>query len=66
MSSHSADFSSTVKPTVSEFLENVQDVRRGRLAAIVLYHMTDYLALEGYMGRDRKVMTERLDNLREY
>lgn len=66
MPSHAADFfASTVKPTVSEFLENVRDIRRGRLAAIVLYHMADYWALEGYTGQDRKIMDERLDKLRE-
>lgn len=66
MSSETADFfTSTVKPTVSEFLTNVRDIRRGRLAAIVLYHMADYLALDGYTGQDRKVMDERLKSLRE-
>lgn len=66
MTSYAADFfASTVKPTVSEFFTNVRDIRRGRLAAIVLYHMADYLALEGYTGQDKKVMNERLGNLRE-
>ena len=66
MSSQAADFfASTVKPTVTEYLDNARDIRRGRLAAIVLYHMADYLALEGYTGRDRKIMNKRLDNLRE-
>lgn len=66
MSSQAADFfTSTIKPTVAEFLANVWDIRRGRLAAIVLYHMADYLALEGYTGQDRKAMNERLDRLRE-
>jgi hypothetical protein len=35
-------FHSTVKPTVEEFLKQENDIRRGRLAAIVLYHMADY------------------------
>lgn len=39
-------FTSTVKPTAEEFLNNIRDIRRGRLAAIVLYHMSDYWALE--------------------
>ena len=66
MSSQAADFfASTVKPTVAEFLANVRDIRRGRLAAIVLYHMADYLALEGYTVQDRKVRRERLDKLHE-
>lgn len=38
-------FEVTVKPTVQEFLSNTHDVRRGRLAAIVLYHIWDYLKL---------------------
>ena len=47
MASEAADFfASIVEPTVSEFLDNLQDVRRGRIAAIVLCHMADYLALE--------------------
>ena len=45
--SNAADFlASTVKPTVDEFLASPHDVRRARLAAIVLYHMADYVALE--------------------
>ena len=35
-------FTSTVKPTVDEFFGDIKDVRRARLAAIVLYHMADY------------------------
>ncbi|MGH7055924.1 MAG: hypothetical protein ACREFA_19160, partial [Stellaceae bacterium] len=35
-------FISTVKPTVSEFLNDPYDIRLGRLAAIVLNHMADY------------------------
>jgi hypothetical protein len=35
-------FTSTVKPTADEFLSDTRDIRRGRLAAIVLYHMADY------------------------
>lgn len=41
--SRAADyFYSTAKPTVDEFLNDFRSVRRGRLAAIVLYHMADY------------------------
>jgi hypothetical protein len=65
MTSAADFFTSTVKPTVSEFLTNVRDIRRGRLAAIVLYHMADYIALEGYTGQDRKIMNDRLDTLRK-
>lgn len=65
MTSEAADFFAwTVKPTVSEFLANPRDIRRGRLAAIVLYHMADYLALDGYMGEDRKEMDTRLNIVR--
>jgi hypothetical protein len=39
-------FTSTVKPTAGEFLSAIRDVRRGRLAAIVLYHMADYWFIE--------------------
>lgn len=61
-----ADFyASTVEPTVAEFLADVQNARRARLAAIVLYHMADYVALEGYTGQDRKFMNERIDSVRE-
>lgn len=35
-------FTWTVKPTVDEFLNDTYDIRRGRLAAIVLFHMADY------------------------
>ncbi|MGN8160115.1 hypothetical protein ACS8Y6_04270 [Salinisphaera sp. RV14] len=64
MSSRAADFfASTVQPTVTEFLTDVGNTRRGRLAAIVLYHMADYLALAGYKGEDRTVMRDRLDRL---
>jgi len=35
-------FRSTAKPTVDEFFRDVLDIRRGRLAAIVLFHMADY------------------------
>src|SRR5262249_37499326 len=39
-------FASVVTPTVSEFFCNPTDIRRGRLAAIVLYHMADYWFVE--------------------
>jgi hypothetical protein len=35
-------YEDTVKPTVDEFLINKTDLRKGRLAAIVLDHMRDY------------------------
>jgi hypothetical protein len=39
-------FTTIVRPTAKEFLSDVRDVRRGFLAAIVLYHMADYLDWE--------------------
>lgn len=39
-------FNATVKPTVDEFFQSPLDIRRGRLAAIVLYHMADYWLIE--------------------
>lgn len=51
MASEAADFVAwTVKPTESEFLSNPRNIRFGQLAAMVLNHMVDYLALEGYVG----------------
>ena len=35
-------FKETVEQTVDEYLARPQDIRRGRLAAIVLNHMVDY------------------------
>ncbi len=66
MASEAADFFTwTVKPTVSEFLVNPRDIRRGRLAAIVLNHMADYLALEGYVGHERCEMDSGVKAVRE-
>jgi hypothetical protein len=39
-------FISTVKPTADEFLSDLKNIRRGRLAAIVLDHMAEYWQLE--------------------
>lgn len=36
----------TVKPTVAEFMANRCDLRKGRLAAIVLDHVRDYRAVQ--------------------
>lgn len=55
-------FLTTVKPTAEEFLRDFRSIRRGRLAAIVLYHMADHAALEGYSGIEMK---KRLDALHE-
>jgi hypothetical protein len=58
-------FSGTVKPTVDEFLSDPTSSRRGRLAALVLYHMADYWALENYVGDDRDAMTDLLSDTRK-
>ncbi|MFZ2265997.1 MAG: hypothetical protein WAV95_00310 [Azonexus sp.] len=66
MISEAADFfASTVKPTVDEFFYDPRDVRRGRLAALVLYHMAEHLALDGHTGRDKKEMDRKGDAIRE-
>jgi hypothetical protein len=57
MPTKAADFfTSIVRPTVDEFLCDTTDIRRGRLAAIVLYHMKDYWQLE-------HTTTELMNNL---
>ncbi len=45
-------FTSTTEPTVTEFLDDIGSVRRGRLAAIVLYHVLDYVQLENGIKRE--------------
>jgi hypothetical protein len=45
-------FTSTTEPTVTEFLDDIGSVRRGRLAAIVLYHVFDYFQLENGIKRE--------------
>ncbi len=66
MTSEAAEFFNwVVKPTVSEFLSSPQDIRRGRLAAIVLNHMADYLALNGYEGHKRSEMDRLVKAVRE-
>lgn len=66
MASEAANFFTwIVRPTVSEFLANPRDIRRGRLAAIVLNHMVDYLALDEYVGSERGEMDSRVRIVRE-
>jgi hypothetical protein len=57
-------FSSTVRPTVDEFLSDKYNIRRGRLAAIVLYHMADYWDQEhspnkGSLGKLRQSLINK-------
>lgn len=54
----------TVEPTVAEFENAPYDIRRGRLAAIVLYHMADHVALDGFASRDRKLMDQEIEAAR--
>ena len=63
--SETADFlAHIVEPTVAEFEEAPYDIRRGRLAAIVLYHLTDHFALDGFTSRDRKLMNIEIEAVR--
>ena len=54
----------TVEPTVAEFEEAPYDIRRSRLAAIVLYHMADHFALHGFASRERKLMDQEIEAAR--
>jgi hypothetical protein len=49
----------TVKPTVDEFFADTYDIRRGRLAAIVLNHMADYWCWHLY-NDGRRVHLEKV------
>ena len=54
-------FTSIVKPTADEFFGDTGDIRRGRLAAIVLYHMADYWQLENTAAfKTRNILCEHL------
>lgn len=53
-------FSLMVEPTVREFIDTPQDLRRGLLAALVLNHMVDHLAQENGAASDRKSMDDRV------
>lgn len=57
-------FNATVKPTVAEFLADIKSIRHGCLAAIVLNHMADYVALGNSPGRPIDGQRERLAALR--
>lgn len=50
-------FNQVVKPTCDECLASIADLRRSRLAAIVLHHMNDYWAVE-HGTTPRSVFTE--------
>lgn len=61
MASNSKEFFTLiVEPTVSEFAEHPQDLRRGLLATIILNHMVDHLAQDGQLATDRRTMDDRV------
>ncbi len=49
-----------VEPTVAEFIQSPYDLRRGLLAAMVLSHVADHVAQEGFPAMDRKTMDQRV------
>lgn len=53
-----------VEPTVREFMDAPHDIRRGLLAALVLNHLTDHVAMENCHSTDRKVMDADLNNVK--
>lgn len=58
-------FSMMVEPTVAEFIQYPFDIRRGLLAALVLNHMADHIALEGCTSTDRSHMNNLLKTTRD-
>ena len=54
-----------VEPTVTEFIQSPYDIRRGLLAAMVLNHMADHVALEGISSTDRQSMDCHVKKIRE-
>jgi hypothetical protein len=57
-------FTSMVEPTVAEFIQSPLILRRGLIAAILLNHMVDHIAQEGFPGTDRHTMNARLVSVR--
>jgi hypothetical protein len=51
-------YEDTVKPTVEEFLINKTNLRKGRLAAIVLDHMRDYRGVQ--LGIKAETLLEQI------
>lgn len=54
-----------VEPTVSEFINTPHDIRRGLLAAMLLNHLTDHVAMENCHTTDRKLMSDEVDRVRK-
>lgn len=59
-------FGLMVEPTVTEFTKSPYDLRRGLLAALVLHHMVDYLAVENATSTDRKSLKDLLHSKRKH
>ena len=57
-------FELIVEPTVTEFIQSPYDLRRGLLAAMVLSHVADHIAQEGFPATNRKTMDRRVDDCR--
>lgn len=58
-------FSMMVEPTVAEFMQFPFDIRRGLLAALILNHMADHVALDGCTSTDRSHMNDLLKTTRD-
>jgi len=58
-------FTLMVEPTVTEFIQYPHDIRRALLAAMVLNHMADHVALEGITSTDRHAMNCQVKKIRE-
>ncbi len=54
-----------VVPTINEFIETPYSLRRGLLAAIVLNHVVDHIAQQGFLSEKRPKMDERIDYVRK-
>ncbi len=57
-------FNLMVKPTVTEYINSPNDLRRGLLSALVLNHMADHIAQENEIATDRKTMNDRVKSTR--
>lgn len=53
-----------VEPTVNEFIDAPNNIRRGLLAVLVLNHMIDHLAQENETASDRRAMDKRVKEVR--
>lgn len=54
-----------VEPTVSEFMKAPHDIRRGLLAALVLNHLADHVAMEECYSTNREAMNLELKRVRD-